>query len=75
MQPRRRSRDRLIDGEKLRSLRERYPMTLEEIAKLSNLSWNTIWRLENEERTPHPSTVRKLAEVLGVEPRELIRSK
>lgn len=73
MQPSKKRRGGLIDGEKLRSLRERHPMTMEELAGVSGLSWNTVWRLENEERTPHPSTVRKLAAVLGVEPRELIR--
>lgn len=73
MQPKKKRRERLIDGEKLRYLREHYPMTLEELADLSNLSWNTIWRLENEQRMPHPSTVRKLAAALDVEPRELFR--
>ena len=73
MQPSKKRRGGLIDGEMLRSLRERHPMTMEELAGLSGLSWNTVWRLENEERTPHPSTVRKLASVLGVEPKELIR--
>ncbi len=46
-------------------------MTMEELANLPGLSWNTVWRLENEERMSHPSTVRKLASVLGVEPKRL----
>ena len=73
MQPNKKRKGGLIDGEKLRTLRELHPMTMEELANLSGLSWNTVWRLENEERTPHPSTVRKLASVLGIEPKELMR--
>ena len=61
-----------IDPHKLRQLREDRAYSLRELAELSGLTENTIWRIEAGQRTrPYPSTVRKLAQALGVEPREL----
>ena len=44
---------------------------MRELAGRSGVSRNTIAMLENRQRTANPSTVRKLAAALGVEPREL----
>jgi transcriptional regulator with XRE-family HTH domain len=33
----------------------------------------TVWRLENGSTQAHAQTIRKLAEVLGVEPKELMK--
>ena len=61
-----------IDPQKLRQLREDRAYSLRELAELSGLSQNAIWLIEAGRRTrPYPSTVRKLAKALGVEPREL----
>lgn len=46
-------------------------MTQEELAEASGVSRSTISRLETAARAPRPSTVRKLADALGVEPEYL----
>ncbi len=62
-----------VDADALRRLREDYPLTVRELAEQSAVSHNTITVIENRHRTANPSTVRKLAAALGVEPRKLIR--
>lgn len=62
-----------VDADALRRLREDYPLTVRELAEQSAVSHNTITVIENGHRTANPSTVRKLAAALGVEPRKLIR--
>lgn len=61
-----------VDGDALRSLREGYPLTVRELAEMSGVSLTTISGIENGHRSANPSTVRKLAAALGVEPRELM---
>ena len=56
---------------KLRDLRERSFLSMDELAKKSDVSKMTIYRLENAKGIARPSTVRKLAEALGVKPEEL----
>jgi transcriptional regulator with XRE-family HTH domain len=67
---RRRGRVR-VDAEALRRLREGYPLTVRELGERSGVSHNTITEIENR-HTANPSTVRKLAAALGVEPGELM---
>jgi HTH-type transcriptional regulator, competence development regulator len=50
-----------------------YPLTVRELAERSDVSHNTITMIENRHRTANPSTVRKLAAALDVNPRDLIR--
>lgn len=45
---------------------------MRELQERSGLSRNAISDLENHKVNARPSTVRKLAEALGVEPRQLI---
>ena len=56
----------------LRQLREDRPLTVRELSERSGVSHNTITLLENRRRTANPSTVRKLAAALEVEPGELM---
>ncbi len=56
----------------LRQLREGRPLTVRELSERSGVSHNTITLLENRRRTANPSTVRKLAAALDVEPGELM---
>jgi transcriptional regulator with XRE-family HTH domain len=50
-------------------------LTLRELEAASGVSYATVWRLESGRATEaRPSTIRKLAEALGVEPEELVRS-
>jgi transcriptional regulator with XRE-family HTH domain len=57
---------------KLRELRRLRVLTLRELEEESGVSYNTIWRLENGYRQARPSTIRRLAAALGVEPAELV---
>ena len=61
-----------MDADALRRLREGYPLTVRELGERSGVSHNTITEIENRHRTANPSTVRKLAAALGVEPDELM---
>ena len=68
---RRRERVRM-NAVALRQLREGRPLTLRELSERSGVSHNTITLLENRRRTANPSTVRKLAAALDVEPGDLM---
>lgn len=58
--------------ERLKELRRRKVLTMEELAERAGVGRNTIWRLEHGVMGAQPRTVRKLAKALGVEPEELI---
>ncbi len=57
--------------ETLRDLREKRALSLIDLSNLSKVSVGTIWRLEHQMGKPKPSTRRKLAQALGVEPWEI----
>jgi transcriptional regulator with XRE-family HTH domain len=57
----------------LKRIRGEYPLTVRELAARSGVSHDTITKVENGHREARPSTVRKLAEALGVEPRDLMK--
>ena len=61
-----------VNVDKLRELRRLRVLTLRELEEESGVSYNTIWRLENGYRQARPSTIRKLAAALEVDPAELI---
>ena len=63
-----------LDGEKLRRLRLERALTQMELSEMTGLSVDAISRLENELRSAQVSTVRRLAQALGVEPRELLKT-
>jgi transcriptional regulator with XRE-family HTH domain len=44
------------------------------LAELAGVSKNTISNIENGNGTAYPSTIRKLATALGVEPSELVKA-
>lgn len=56
----------------LRSIRESKMMSRDELAKASGISEGGIFRLENDQHRPRFETLRKLAQGLGVEPKELV---
>ena len=62
-----------LDGEKLRRLRLERALTQMDLSGMTGLSVDAISRLENELRSAQVSTVRRLAQALGVEPRELLK--
>jgi transcriptional regulator with XRE-family HTH domain len=63
-----------VDAVKLRDLRRRRVLTLEELAQKAGVGRNTVWRLEHGVMGAQPRTIRKLARALGVEPEELVAS-
>ncbi len=62
-----------VDGVKLQRLREERVLSQRELARMAGLSHQTVWRFENGWTNAHPQTIRKIAEVLGVEPKELVK--
>ena len=56
---------------RLRALRERKALTQDELADLAGVSRQTVVKIEGG-LEPRPSTVRKLAKALGVQPHELM---
>ena len=61
-----------VDVVKLKRLREDRVLSQRELARIAGLTHVTVWRLENGFTEAHAQTIRKLAEVLGVESRELV---
>ena len=61
-----------VDVAKLKRLREDRVLSQRELARMAGLTHVTVWRLENGFTQAHAQTIRKIANVLGVEPRELV---
>ncbi len=57
---------------RLKYLRQRKLLTIEELARRADVSENTITRLEHGHPAPRPGTIRKLAQALDVAPEELM---
>jgi transcriptional regulator with XRE-family HTH domain len=64
-----------VDGMKLQRLREEKVLSQRELARLAGLTHQTVWRFENGFTNAHPRTIRKIAGVLGVEPKELVKER
>jgi transcriptional regulator with XRE-family HTH domain len=62
-----------VDVAKLKRLREDKVLSQRELAQMAGLTHATVWRLENGHKDAHPQTIRKIARVLEVEPRELAK--
>ena len=62
-----------VDGERLRELREERFLSQRELARMAGMSPTTVLNLERSATEAQLRTVRKLAEALGVQPRELVR--
>jgi transcriptional regulator with XRE-family HTH domain len=60
-------------GDNVRELRTLSAQTQEELADRAGITATALSRIERNEAEPRPSTLRKLAAALGVEPRELIK--
>jgi transcriptional regulator with XRE-family HTH domain len=61
-----------LDLPHLRNLRRRAVMSQEDLAEKSGVARDTISKLETGQRGAYPSTIRKLAAGLEVEPRMLL---
>jgi transcriptional regulator with XRE-family HTH domain len=62
-----------VDVTKMKTLREERVLSQRELASMAGLTQMTVWRIENGYRDARPQTIRKLARVLGVEPKELVK--
>jgi transcriptional regulator with XRE-family HTH domain len=62
-----------VNGQRLRELRVEQALSLRALGERSGVTYDTINKLELGRRPAHASTVRKLANALGVEPRELMK--
>jgi transcriptional regulator with XRE-family HTH domain len=59
-------------GDRLKRLRALDALTQAELAERAGLTTAAVARIERDEAEPRPSTLRKLARALGVQPRQLI---
>ena len=64
-----------INGKRLQELRVEQALSLRALAERSGVTYDTINKLELGRRPAHASTIRKLADALCVEPRELMKEK
>jgi transcriptional regulator with XRE-family HTH domain len=62
-----------VDVSMMKALRQERVLSQRELARMAGLTQMTVWRLENGYRDARPGTIRKLAQVLGVEPKELVK--
>jgi transcriptional regulator with XRE-family HTH domain len=62
-----------VNVDRLKELRREQVLSLRELEEKSGVSYNTIWRIEDGRQGAHPRTIRKLAEALGVNPKELLK--
>ena len=61
-------------GDKVKRLRDERALTQEELADKAGLTVAALSRIERNNAEPRPTTRRKLAEALNVDPSELIGS-
>jgi len=62
-------------GKSVRKLRIERFMSQADLSRVAGVSPAHLGRLERNEREPHLSTIRKIAEALGVDPTELVDEK
>ena len=62
-----------VDGEKLKYLRQQEMLSQRDLAQAVGSTQATISALEVGSRAAQPRTVRKLADALGVEPKDLLK--
>ena len=62
-----------VEGERLRQVRRERALSQRDLSRMTGVAFDTISRLENGKQDAQPKTIRKLAEALGVEPKELLR--
>ena len=62
-----------VDGARLRRLRRERALSQQDVERITGVAQATLSDLEGGKRGARASTLRKLAEVLGVEPKELMK--
>ncbi len=59
--------DRWVSGDRVRTARRRAALTLRELAAATGIGFDTLSRIETGQQQPRMSTVRKIADALGVD--------
>lgn len=62
-----------VNGQRLKELRVERALTLRALGERSGVAYGTINKSELSRRPAQTSTIHKLADALGVEPKELIK--
>ena len=62
-----------VDGPRLRKVRRAHALSQRDLSRMTGIAFDTISRLETGKQRAQPRTIRKLADALGVEPRELLK--
>ena len=62
-----------VNGQRLRQLRVEKALSLRALGERSGVAFDAINKLENGKRSARLATIRKLADALGVEPKELMK--
>jgi len=62
-----------IAGMRLRHLRRERALSQRDLSRITGIAFDTISRLETGKQRAQHRTIRKLAEALGVEPKELMK--
>jgi transcriptional regulator with XRE-family HTH domain len=62
-----------VDGAKLRRVRRTHALSQRDLSRMTGIAFDTISRLETGKQRAQPRTIRRLADVLGVEPRKLMK--
>ena len=62
-----------VDRVQLKRLRQQQALSLRDLARRSGVAYDTINRLELGKQDAQPRTIRRLADALGVQPKELMK--
>jgi transcriptional regulator with XRE-family HTH domain len=62
-----------VDRSQLKRLRQEQALSLRDLARRSGVAYDTINRLELGKQDAQSRTIRRLAEALGVQPKELMK--
>ena len=62
-----------VDGARLRRLRRERALSQQDVERITGVAQATLSDLEQGKRGARASTLRKLTELLGVEPKELMK--
>ncbi len=62
-----------VDRARLGKIRRALALSQRDLSRMTGIAFDTISRLETGKQRAQPRTIRRLADVLGVEPRELLK--
>lgn len=60
-------------GQRIQEARDRRVLGRTELARAAGISYEALYRIETGQRQPRRATIRKIAEVLGIDPADLLK--